>query len=106
LANFIFSQAQDSPDNNMFSFQLGVTTPEEEEASSVESAALLEDVKVKLQEILQLLDQDISQLVQDAEPIRALLKSLKGQLPELIEEALIPAAFIESCQVQVLRSQK
>ena len=48
----------------MFSFQLGVTTPEEEEASSVESAALPEDVKVKLQEILQLLNHDISQLVQ------------------------------------------
>jgi len=62
----------------MFSFQLGVTAPEEEEASSVESAALPEDVKVKLQEILQLLNQDISQLVQDAEPIRAILKSLKG----------------------------
>jgi len=53
-----------TPDNSMFSFQLGVTTPEEEEASSVESTALPEDVKVMLQEILQLLNHDISQLVQ------------------------------------------
>ena len=90
----------------MFSFQIGMTAPEEEEASSAESVALPEDVKAKLQEILQLLNQDISQLVQDAEPIRALLKSLKGQLPEPIEEALIPAAFIESRQVQVLIAQK
>ena len=90
----------------MFSFQIGVIAPEEEETTSAESAALPENVKVKLQEILQLLNQDISQLVQDAEPIRAILKSLKGQLPEPIEEALIPAAFIESRQVQVLRAQK
>ena len=90
----------------MFSFQLGVTAPEEEEASSVESVALPEDVKAKLQEILQLLNQDISQLVQDAEPIRIILKSLKGDLPEFLEEALHPAAYIESHQISVLKAQK
>ena len=62
----------------MFSFQNGVTAPEEEETSSAELVALPEDVKDKLQEILQLLNKDISQLVQDAEPIQAILKSLKG----------------------------
>jgi len=90
----------------MFSFQIGVAATEEEEASSEESAALSEDVKAKLQEILQLLRQDISQHVQDAEPIRAILKSLRGQFSKPIEEVLIPAAFIESRQVQVLRAQK
>ena len=109
-ANLLFPllshNSQDSPDNSMFSFQIGMTAPEEEEASSVESAALPEDVKVKLQEILQLLNQDISQLVQDAEPIRIILKSLKDRLPEPNKEALIPVAFIESRQVQVLRAQK
>jgi len=34
------------------------------------------------------------------------LKSLEGQLPEPIEDVLIPAAFIESRRVQVLRAQK
>ena len=59
----------------MFYFQLGVTALEDEAASSAESAALWEDVKVKLQEILPLLNQDIGHLVQDAEPIRVILKS-------------------------------
>ena len=74
--------------------------------SSAESVVLLEDIKVKLQEILQLLNQDIGQLVQDAEPIRIILKSLKGILPESLEEALNPAAYIDSCQILVLGSQK
>ena len=99
-------QAQDTPVNSMFSFQIGVIAPEQEETTSAESAALPENVKVKLQEILQLLNQDISQLVQDAEPIRAILKSLKGQLPEPIEEALIPAAFIEVTKYKSLEHKR
>jgi len=67
---------------------------------------LSEDIKAKLQEILQLLNQDIGQLVQDAEPIRIILKSLKGSLPESLEEALNPAAYIKSHQIPVLRAQK
>jgi hypothetical protein len=95
----------------MFSFQIGVVPEEEEEEeeeeepTSVESAALSDDVKTKLQEALQFLNQDIGQLVQDAEPIRAILKNLEGQLPVPIE-ALNLAAFIESHRVQVLRAQK
>ena len=73
---------------------------------SAESAALSEDAKDKLQEILQLLNLDIGQLVQDAEPIRVILKSLKCSLPESLEEALNPAAYIESRQIPVLRAQK
>ena len=88
----------------MLSFQFGVTALEEEEASSTESVALSEDFKAKLLDILQLLNQDIGHLVQDAEPICVILKSLKGQLPKLLEEALILATFIESRQVQVLRA--
>ena len=65
---------------------------------------LSEDIKAKLQEILQLLNQDIGQLVQDAEPIRIILKSLKGSLPESLKEALNPAAYIESHQIPVLRA--
>ena len=89
----------------MFSFQIGVTS-QEEEPSTAESAALPEGVKIKLQEILSFLNRDIGQLVRDADPIRAILRSLEGQLPESIEEVLTPAAFIESHRVQVLQSQK
>jgi len=89
----------------MFSFQIGIASQEEMQ-SSAESLVILEDVKAKLQAILSFLNQDIGQLVQDAEPIRVILKTLGGQLSEPIVEALIPAAFIESCRVQVLRAQK
>ena len=53
-----------------------------------------------------MLNQDIDQLVQDAKPIRIILKSLKGTLPESLEEALHPAAYIESHQISVLKVQK
>ena len=62
----------------------------------MESTPLSEETKAKLWEILQLLNQDIGQLVRDAEPIRTILKSLKGTLPEPLKEALHPAAYIES----------
>ena len=72
--------------------------------SLVESTPLSVDIKAKLQEILQFLNQDIGQLVRDADPIRLILKSLKGNLPEALEEALNPAAYIESHQIPVLRA--
>ena len=74
--------------------------------SSAESAPLSEETKAKLQEVLQLLNQDIGQLVQDAEPIRTILRSLKGILPKSNEEALHPTAYIESHQISVLKAQK
>ena len=72
----------------------------------MESAPLSEETKAKLQEILQLLNQDIGQLVRDTELIRIILKSLKGTLPEPLEEALHPAAYIESHYISVLKAQK
>ena len=53
-----------------------------------------------------MLNRDIGQLVQDAELIRTILRSLKGTLPESLEEALHPAAYIESHQISVLKAQK
>ena len=53
-----------------------------------------------------MLNQDIGQLVQDAEPIRIILKSLKGALSESLEEALHPTAYIESHQISVSKAQK
>jgi len=53
-----------------------------------------------------LLNQDIGQLVQDADPIRVILKSLKGILPESLEEALHPVVYIESHRISVLKAQK
>ena len=103
---FLFDQAQDSPDNSLFSFQLGTSGAEDEVTSSAESAPLSEETKAKLQEILKLLNQDIGQLVQDAKPIRTILKSLKGTLSESLEEALHPAAYIESHHISAFKDQK
>ena len=90
----------------MFSFQIGTISHGKEGETSAESTALSDDVKAKLQETLQLLHQDIGQLVRNAKPIRAILEILEGQLPESIEEALTPAAYIESHRVQFLPAQK
>ena len=91
----------------MFSFKIRATSQEEgEEIASAESAAISDEVKAKLQETLQFLNQDIGQLVKNAKPIRAILEDLEGKLPEAIKEALTPAAFIESHRVQVLKALK
>ena len=71
-----------------------------------ESAALSDKIKAKLEGTLQFLNQDIGQLVKDAKPIHAIQEDLEGKLPEAIEEALTPTAFIESHRVQVLKAQK
>jgi hypothetical protein len=65
-----------------------------------------EDTKAKLQEILQLLNQDIGLLVQDAENVRKIFSDLKGQLPTNIEAALLPVAFIEGHQFKVLQAKQ
>jgi hypothetical protein len=80
---------------------------EEEVSSSVLALGEAPDViKLKLQEILQLLNQDIGSLVQDAEGIRRAFRLLKGQLPTNVESALLPAAFIEGRQFRVLQAKQ
>ena len=96
-------QAQESPDNSLFSFQIGSTSQEGEEATSADLAVLSDEIKAKLQESLQFLNQDIGQLIKNAQPIRAILEELEGRLPEAIEDALTPAAFIESHRAQSTR---
>ena len=76
-------QAQESPDNSMFSFKIGATSQEEgEEATLADSVTLSDEIKAKLQESLQFLNQDIGQLVKNAQPIHAILEELEGKLPE------------------------
>ena len=52
------------------------------------------------------MNQDISQLIKNAQPIRTILEELEGKLPESIEEALTPAAFIESHRAEFNKAQK
>ena len=99
-------QAQESPDNSLFSFQIGATPQEEEEATSADPVVLSDEIRAKLQESLQFLNQDIGQLIKNAQPIRAILEEPEGKLPEPIKEALIPAAFIESHRAEFNKAQK
>ena len=100
-------QAQESADNSLFSLQIGATLQEEgEEATSADSVILSDEIKAKLQESLQFLNQDIGQLIKNAQPIRTILEELEGKLLESIEEALTPAAFIESHRAQFNKAQK
>ena len=65
-----------------------------------------DEIKARLQESLQFLNQDIGQLIKNAQPIRAVLEELEGKLPEPIEDALIPATFIESHRAEFNKAQK
>ena len=67
---------------------------------------LSDEIRAKLQESLQFQNQDNDQLIKNAQPIRAILEELEGKLPEPIEEALIPAAFIESHRAEFNKAQK
>ena len=80
----------------------------EDEQATSKTVALREasdKVKTKLRNILQLLDQDIGLLVQNAEGIRDIFLHLKGQLPGDVESALLLVAFIEGHQFKVLQAK-
>jgi len=57
-------------------------------------------IKAKLEDLLALLHQDTTQLVDDSDPAKALFKTLMGQIPTNVEEALFQAAHLESRQLQ------
>ena len=100
-------QAQESPDNSLFSFQIGASSQEEgEETSSADPTVLSDEIKARFQESLQFLNQDIGQLIKNAQPIHAILEELEGRLPEAIEDSLTPAAFIKSHRTQFNKAQK
>ena len=100
-------QAQESPDNSLFSFQIRATSQEEgEEATSADPIVLSDEIKAKLQESLQFLNQDIGQLIKNAQPIRTIFEELEGKFPEAIEDVLTHAAFIESHRAQFNKAQK
>jgi chromosome segregation ATPase len=56
--------------------------------------------------MLILLDQNIEQLVQDDGLIRDLFLRIRGHLLETAIEALVPAAYIESQQFEVLKAKQ
>jgi len=53
-----------------------------------------------VEDLLALLHQDTTQLVDDSDPAKALFKALRGQIPADTEETLFKAAHLESRQLQ------
>ena len=53
-----------------------------------------------LEDLLALLQQDTSQLVDDFDPAKVVFKTLRGQIPTDAEEVLFQAAHLESRQIQ------
>lgn len=100
-------QAQDTPDNSLFSYQIEDLLEEEEISSkAVVLGEVPDEVKAKLQEILQLLNQDIGSLVQDAEGVKGVFHLLKGQLLADVEFTPLPVAFIQGYQLKVLQAMQ
>jgi len=58
------------------------------------------EIKAKLEDLLALLHQDTAELVDDSDPAKALLKTLRGQISADAEEILFKAAHLESHQLQ------
>ena len=58
------------------------------------------EIRAKLEDLLALLHQDTTQLVDDSDPAKVLFKALRGQIPADVEENLFQAADLESRQVQ------
>jgi hypothetical protein len=52
-----------------------------------------------------LLNQDIGQLVQDAKPIRNILKQIKDQLSRELKAKILKVAFIENRKLQIQEAQ-
>ena len=85
----------------MFSFATEISDDEGEEASSSQAVGISSvEIRAKLEDLLALLRQDTTQLVDDSDPAKALFKTLRGQIPADAEEILFKAAHLESHQLQ------
>jgi len=91
---------QDSPDS-LFSFAIDISDDEGEEASSCLALGIASvEIMSKLEDLLALLHQDTTQLVDDSDMAMAIFKTLRGQISADAEEMLLQAANLESCQLQ------
>ncbi|RCV07950.1 hypothetical protein SETIT_1G286300v2 [Setaria italica] len=90
--------AQDSPSDSLFSFNVDDFMAEDEVGPS--STSTQQTI------VTPLADENIIELVQDAELICTILQSVRNHLTPELESAIIPAAFIEGHQFQVFQAQQ
>nr|TKV94046.1 hypothetical protein SEVIR_9G247700v2 [Setaria viridis] len=98
-----FKEEHDTPNNSLFSFAVALSDDEEVASRQITLSSIPDDC-AKLESIQTLLQDDISRLVEDASPIRQLLSEIRGRVPEEAEEALVPAAYIESMRIPVFKA--
>ena len=104
-------QAQDSPPLSAFSFNTEEYIEEDEVSSSVvlprqEEIILADAVKDWLREILPYLEQDIFNLVQNAEPICNIFRCIKNEPSPELFDALSPVSYIEGQESKVIGAKK
>jgi len=64
---------------------------------------LLDEAKNRLKDMLPMLERNIADLVQDADPMRRISLAIKDDLPPNLAEALIPLSNIEDQAPKVKR---
>jgi hypothetical protein len=85
----------------LFSFAIDISDDKGEEASSSLALGIASaEIKSKLENLLDLLQQDTAQLVDDSGPAKAIFKTLRSQIPVDAEEMLFQAAHLGSRQLQ------
>ena len=97
---------QDSPDS-LFSFAIDISDDEGEEASSSKVVGITSaEINTKLEDLLSLLHQDTTQLVDDSDMAKAIFKIVRGQIPADAEEILFQATHLESRQLQYQKANQ
>jgi hypothetical protein len=81
----------------LFSFAINIFDDDGEEASSSLALGTISvEIYAKLEALLDLLQQDTAQLVNDLDPVKAIYKTIYGQVPADVEETLFPIVHLES----------
>jgi hypothetical protein len=89
----------------LFSFAIDVSDDDGEEASSsLTLGTISAEIYGKLEALLNLLQQDTDQLINDSDPAKTILKTIRGQVPADVEETIFPAVHLESRQLQYQRA--
>ena len=76
-------------------------------SSAISSQVILSDeTKNRLKDMLPMLERNIADLVQDADPMRGIFLAIKDDLPPNLSEALIPLSNIEDQAPKVKKAQR
>jgi len=95
--NILEQDSLDSP----FSIAIDISNVEGEEASSsLALGTVSAEVRSRLEDLLNLLQQDTTQLVDDSDPAKVIFKTVRGHIPADVQEARFQASHLESCQLQ------